>query len=194
MVTSQRAEVHRLRTRRRHGSTLPATSITVGLGARVIRTGGRTWLDQEVWQPRLPGSARTARSGPDRPEDRVSSTLEDVASAADEVADEQRRLARDARQMQRRRDRGWSWAEILDRTGGADNEDSSGLLQRLRRSARRLAELSARTAEMLARGLAEEGESRRRIARRLGVSHQRVSVILGSRAPRLGSRSTLADR
>lgn len=57
--------------------------------------------------------------------------LNEIASAADEVADDQRRVARLGR--------------------------------------------------VLALGLSEEGESRRQIGRRLGVSHQRVSAILTGR-------------
>jgi CRP-like cAMP-binding protein len=103
----------------------------------------------------------------------MSTALEDVATAADEVADDQRRVARRARAMQRQRDRGWSWAKILDR------EAEPGLLGLLRSSGRRLAESVALLAQALARGLTGEGESRRQIARRLGVTHQRISAMLG---------------
>ena len=118
----------------------------------------------------------------------MSTSLEDVAAAADAVAEDQRHIARDARRLQRQRDRGSSWAAVLDSDGASE------LLRRLRHSARRLGELSARTAETFARGLAEEGESRRQIARRLEVSHQRISAILNPRAPQNGARSNLADR
>src|SRR5437763_6152898 len=53
-------------------------------------------------------------------------SLERVAAAADEVADEQRHVARQARSMQHRRDRGAPWTRILD------EEASPTLLQRLR--------------------------------------------------------------
>ena len=102
----------------------------------------------------------------------MSVALEEVAAAADGIADDQRRVARRARTMQRQRDRGWSWARILD------DERGPGLLGLLRSSARRLSESTARSAKTLARGLAEEGESRRQIARRLGVSHQRITAML----------------
>jgi DNA invertase Pin-like site-specific DNA recombinase len=98
--------------------------------------------------------------------------LEGLAAAADEVADEQRQVAQQARSMQRRRDRGVSWARILD------EEPSPTLLERLRRSGRRLTEAAGRASRTLIAGLSVEGESRRQIARRLGVSHQRVSAIL----------------
>jgi hypothetical protein len=102
----------------------------------------------------------------------MSTALEEVATAADDVADDQRRVARRARAMQRQRDRGWSWARVLDR------EAEPGLLELLRSSARRLAESAGHLAQALARGLAGEGESRRQIARRLGVTHQRISAML----------------
>lgn len=102
----------------------------------------------------------------------MSTALELVATAADDVAADQRRVARRARAMQRQRDRGWSWAKVLDR------DAEPGLLELLRRSARRLAESVGLLAQALARGLSGEGESRRQIARRLGVTHQRISAML----------------
>lgn len=110
----------------------------------------------------------------------MSTMLEEVAATADEVADQQRQVARDARAMQRQRDRGWSWARILERSPG------QGVFQRLRHGARLLTQASVRVAEALARGLSEEGESRRNIGKRLGVTHQRVSALVkgGGRSPR----------
>jgi transcriptional regulator with XRE-family HTH domain len=102
----------------------------------------------------------------------TDASLEGVAAAADEVADEQRQVAEQARSMQRRRDRGVSWARILD------EEPSPTLLARLRHSGRRLTEAAGRASRTLIAGLSVEGESRRQIARRLGVSHQRISAIL----------------
>lgn len=103
----------------------------------------------------------------------MGSALDEVADAADAVADDQRSVARQARAMQRLRDRGWSWSKILD------NEASPGLLTLLRRSTRTLASALATLAHTVAHSLAAEGESRRRIAQRLGVTHQRVSAMLG---------------
>jgi hypothetical protein len=102
----------------------------------------------------------------------MASALEEIATAADEVADDQRLVARRARAMQRQRDRGWSWALILDR------ERMPGLLELLRRSGRRLSGATARLGRTLAAGLSKEGESRRQVGRRLGVTHQRVSAML----------------
>jgi len=111
----------------------------------------------------------------------MRSALEDIAAAADEVADDQRLAARRARQMQAQRDRGWSWATILER------ESSPALLERLRSSGRRLAGATGRFAGLLASELRDEGESRRQIGPRLGVTHQRVTAMLkGHRRPERG--------
>ena len=104
----------------------------------------------------------------------MTTPLEDVAEAADQVADEQRRVARQARTMQRQRERGWSWERILDR--GA----APGILAILRSSARGVGEALGLLSHTLAKGLASEGASRRGIAARLGVTHQRVSAMLKS--------------
>lgn len=101
-------------------------------------------------------------------------SLEDVAAAADAVADEQRTVARTAREMQRARDRGVPWSAILDR------ERFARVVHLLRRGAQRLRDASTNLTSLVAKGLAADGESRRRIARRLGLSHQRVTSILRS--------------
>jgi peptidoglycan/xylan/chitin deacetylase (PgdA/CDA1 family) len=118
----------------------------------------------------------------------MSCALDEVAAAADEVADDQRRVARRARAMQRQRDRGWSWGRILDREAGP------GLLELLRRSRRRLIEATGQFARTVAAGLSEEGESSRQVGRRLGVTHQRVLVMLkGHRRPS-GDQDMRTDR
>ena len=128
-----------------------------------------------VWQPLLPGRTRSVSGDRMANGSRsMDASLEGVAAAADEVADEQRQVARQARSMQQRRDRGASWARILDEQPGP------ALMERLRRSGRRLTEATGRASRALVAGLTVEGESRRKIARRLGVSHQRVSTIMKS--------------
>jgi hypothetical protein len=101
--------------------------------------------------------------------------LEDVAAAADRVADDQREIARRARVMQRQRDRGWSWARVLDR------QSAPGIVELFRRSRRLLAATASSLTAGLARCLGDEGESRRQIASRLGVTHQRVTTVLNLR-------------
>ena len=105
----------------------------------------------------------------------MSSALDEVAAAADQMADEQRQIARAARALQRQRDGGQSWAATLD------GERVLGLVPRLRSSAQRLAETAGRFMAAVAVGLHREGESHRAIARRLGVSHQRVTTLLNQR-------------
>ena len=118
----------------------------------------------------------------------MSSVLEEVAAAADEVADDQRRVARRARAMQRQRDRGVSWRTILDR------EAVPGLLELLRRSGRRLTEATGRFGHALACGLSAEGESTRQVGRRLSVTHQRVSAMLKGEHRSEGDHDALTAR
>ena len=118
----------------------------------------------------------------------MSSVLEEVAAAADEVADDQRRVARRARAMQRQRDRGVSWSTILDR------EAVPSLLELLRRSGRRLTEVAGRYGHALACGLVAEGESIRQVGRRLSVTHQRVSAMLKGERRSEGDHDARTDR
>ena len=101
--------------------------------------------------------------------------LEEVAVAAEEVASEQREIAREARTMQAERRAGRSWAAILDRA------PEGGPLARMRRSRDLLSRSLGRLTHLFASGLAHEGASRRAIAQRLGVTHQRITAILRSR-------------
>ncbi len=102
----------------------------------------------------------------------VDTTLGDVAAAADQVAEDQKQVARMARTMQRQRDRGWSWAQILDR------QRASGVVDLLRRSRHLITRTTTGLTVTLARQLSAEGETRREIARRLGITHQRVTTLL----------------
>ena len=99
-------------------------------------------------------------------------SLEQVAEIADRVAVDQRAVARQARTMQRQRERGWSWAQIMER------QASPGIVERLRESRRLLAAATASLTSALASALTGEGETRRQIAGRLGVTHQRVTALL----------------
>jgi hypothetical protein len=104
----------------------------------------------------------------------VADLLEAFARDADAVADDQRHVARDVRTMKRRLDRGWSWSKVLG------DEQPARVLVRARDSAKTLARLVGRLGLTIAKGLSGEGESRRRIAGRLGVTHQRVTAMLRS--------------
>ena len=105
----------------------------------------------------------------------MGSALEEVAKAADEVSDEQRHIAQRARSLEEKRASGWSWSSLLDTAEGR------GFGDLLRRSARRATGAASKFTAALAHELSVEGESRRRIAGRLGVTHQRVSAILKGR-------------
>ncbi|HET6964865.1 MAG TPA: hypothetical protein VFH58_08835 [Acidimicrobiales bacterium] len=95
-----------------------------------------------------------------------------MAATADRVASDQRAIARQARTMQRQRDRGWSWSQILDR------QHSPGIVELLRTSRRHLSTATASLTSALAQALSSEGQTRRQIARHLGVTHQRVTAVL----------------
>lgn len=102
----------------------------------------------------------------------MASSLEEVAAAAEEAARDKHEVARRARAMQRKRDRGWSWSRILEAEG------SPSVIEIVRRGAQRAAEAKTTLATVLARELSREGLSRRQIAQRLHVTHQRVSAML----------------
>lgn len=109
--------------------------------------------------------------GADQP---MTDALEELALAADETARDQQRLARRARAMVRQRGRGRPWSSILK------TERQPGALELLGASTRRLASIGGRFRRALGRTLTTEGRSTRQIANDLGVTHQRVSVMLKS--------------
>ena len=98
--------------------------------------------------------------------------LEQVADTAEQVAEDQRDLARQARQMQGQLDQGWSWSQVLD------DQPSPGIVAKLRKTRLVVASLAAGLSATVARELSREGHSRRQIAGRLQVTHQRVSALL----------------
>lgn len=103
----------------------------------------------------------------------MGSALEDVANTADEAAETERAIAREARAMQKERDRGEPWSSILE------GEGASTIFDLLRRGARLSVDALSAFSSLVAEELSHEGASRRQIARLIGVSHQRVSAILG---------------
>ena len=107
----------------------------------------------------------------------MAQALDDFATEAEAVADEQQQIARDARRLSRHREAGRPWSEVLA------GEDAGALLQLMRGSGRRLATATGGLMRTLARELSREGLSHRKIGRLLGVTHQRVTTILKSRTP-----------
>lgn len=112
----------------------------------------------------------------------MSTALEEVAEVAEQTAQEQRRLARWARSLQRQRDRGGSWGSILEA------ERAAGIVQFLSHSAHRLVRATSRFREQLVAELVAEGWTRRQIGARLGVSHQRVSAMVARAGDRARGR------
>src|SRR4051812_16998692 len=121
----------------------------------------------------MPGKGRgVGRPQRDAGED-MGSALEDVAKTADDAADVERDVARHARSLRKQRDRGLSWSTILQR------DDEPGIFDLLRRGARLAVDALSAFSSLVAEELSDEGASRRQIARVIGVTHQRVSAILG---------------
>lgn len=109
----------------------------------------------------------------------MGSALGAVAEAADQAAADQRQIGRTARALERLRDRGRTWTEIFG------TEEGPRLVALLRRSVSDVRAATSRFIAAVVEGLAEEGQSRRAIASKLGVSHQRISRLIGANgAPR----------
>jgi hypothetical protein len=79
--------------------------------------------------------------------------------------------------MQRQRRRGLSWAPALD------GEETPDMVPLLRASIVKMAGLLRDFTMSSTQGLSHEGASHGAIARRLGVTHQRVTAMLKERAP-----------
>jgi hypothetical protein len=109
--------------------------------------------------------------------DAGEAALSAVAHAADEMADEERRLAARAQELRRAHRAGRTWSELIDAPRAA------GLLVPLRATVRRLGSLVAHLQAVLARALFDEGVSTREIGRRFAVSHQRISSLMSRRDP-----------
>lgn len=105
----------------------------------------------------------------------MASALEQVAKTADDAADAERAVAEQARSIDKQRDRGLSWGTILDR------DDEPGIFELLRHGSRLAIEALSTFSSLVAQQLSAEGASRRQIAHAIGVSHQRVSAIIGRR-------------
>ena len=89
----------------------------------------------------------------------MSGALEQVATTAESIADEQREVAAQARTLEHLRRRGWTWAQIFER------QETPSVIALLRLSGRKLAAITRLVSRVLAQGMNSEGQSRREIAR-----------------------------
>lgn len=103
----------------------------------------------------------------------MTPSLEHVAKIADDAADAERAVAEHARSLQKQRERGLSWSTIVKR------DDEPSIFDLVRHGARLSVHALSALSSLVAEQLSDEGASRRQIAKAMGVTHQRVSAILG---------------
>lgn len=106
------------------------------------------------------------------PADPVEDALEGVEQAVVENMEEERLLVRRVRALRTARRRGRSWGEILS------SEADPGALSLVGRVLGRMSAASGTLRRAMARSLREEGHTIPAIARRFGVTHQRISSLL----------------
>jgi hypothetical protein len=109
-------------------------------------------------------------------EDPVVDSLNDFAATIEQSATEQRALAKRARRLGRARSRGRTWSDVVSSDGSPALPAESTWLTA------RLAAANTRVRRALARALRSEGMGIEQIARKFGVTHQRISRILAQRS------------
>ena len=105
-----------------------------------------------------------------KPSDRLAAMLDQTADAAEDSAGEQRRAARTARVLARRRERGATGVELAAQL--------PAVLGVLSTSAQRLTGAVGGVRRAWVQTLAAEGQSIRQIGSMLGVTHQRILALL----------------
>ena len=110
--------------------------------------------------------------------DPVLAALEQMDQRIELNVRDERTLQRRIRRLREARQQGQSWRTILD------EEPEPGALHLVGLLLGRLSESSGVLRRSLARALRSEGETVPAIARRFGVTHQRVSSLLRQRAQR----------
>lgn len=108
-------------------------------------------------------------------EDEDATMLEAVADEIEAAAAEERAAAASVREMAAERRKGHSWMHI------AEHGSLRRALSRIGQGVQTLRSAAARLRRTAARGLIAEGASTRRVGALFGVSHQRVSSIVGRR-------------
>jgi transposase-like protein len=105
-------------------------------------------------------------------DDPVVRAIDQLADVIEENARDERLLARRLRRLRDGRMAGRSWRRLLD------NEPEPAALVVVARMLARMSAASGGLRRSLARAVRGEGETVSDIARRFGVTHQRVSTIL----------------
>jgi hypothetical protein len=108
----------------------------------------------------------------------TAAELESAADGLDAVAAEAGEAAELLREVGEDRRRGNPWRELLE------GPRTRKLLQLSGSASQRLSTVAARLRRAVARGLAGNGMRVGEVAKYLGVSHQRVSVLLNDDRPR----------
>ena len=107
--------------------------------------------------------------------DSVSDALDEMERAVEDNIEEERMLVNRVRALRAAHRAGGSWGEILEK------EEHPGLLPLVGRVLHRMSQASGLVRRALARALRAEGETIPAIARRFGVTHQRISSLLRGR-------------
>jgi hypothetical protein len=110
--------------------------------------------------------------GRGRNEDAVLTALDDLVDALGEAARIKQAADRRVKQIKRQREKGQSYSDIIGAT------DGPLLVELMRQNTGRLIEVGSRLQRTEARALYDEGMTMEQIARRFGVTRQRVSMLL----------------
>lgn len=105
-------------------------------------------------------------------DDPVVAAIDELADAIEANASDERLLARRLRRLRSGRAAGRSWRRLLD------SEPDPGALAIVGRILARMSSTSGGLRRTMAQAVHGEGETVAEIARRFGVTHQRISTIL----------------
>jgi hypothetical protein len=110
---------------------------------------------------------------PSPADDPASATFDEAADALDRAAADTATAARQVRHLRGERMRGRAWREVLGRRA------TRNLLELLSAATTQLSAATGRLRRAIVHALLADGLRVRQIAEVLGVSHQRVSRVLG---------------